>query len=55
MSSHEAPSKGSASQSSCDTFSPAPGRAGITGEEHRLVYRVEGDDIVILQARDHYG
>jgi len=24
-------------------------------EEHRLVYVVEGDDIVILQARYHYG
>ena len=24
-------------------------------EEHRLVYLVEGDDIVILQARYHYG
>ena len=23
-------------------------------EEHRLVYKVEGDDIVILQARSHY-
>ena len=24
-------------------------------EEHRLVYLVEGDDVVILQARYHYG
>ncbi|MPY95598.1 MAG: Txe/YoeB family addiction module toxin [Acidimicrobiia bacterium] len=24
-------------------------------QEHRLVYRVDGDDIVILQARYHYG
>ena len=24
-------------------------------EEHRLVYLVEGDDLVILQARYHYG
>jgi toxin YoeB len=24
-------------------------------EEHRLVYLVQGDDIVILQARYHYG
>lgn len=24
------------------------------GEEHRLVYLVDGDDIVILQARHHY-
>ncbi len=24
-------------------------------EEHRLVYLVEGDDIVIIQARFHYG
>jgi toxin YoeB len=24
-------------------------------EEHRLVYHVEADDIVILQARYHYG
>lgn len=25
------------------------------GEEHRLVYLVDGDDIVLLQARYHYG
>ncbi len=24
------------------------------GEEHRLVYLVDGDDVVILQARYHY-
>jgi toxin YoeB len=24
------------------------------GEEHRLVYLVDGDDLVILQARFHY-
>jgi len=24
------------------------------GEEHRLVYHFDGDDIVILQARYHY-
>ena len=24
-------------------------------EEHRLVYLIDGDDIVILQARYHYG
>ncbi len=24
-------------------------------QEHRLVYLVDGDDIVILQARHHYG
>lgn len=24
------------------------------GEEHRLVYLVEGEDVVILQARYHY-
>lgn len=24
-------------------------------EEHRLVYLIEGDDIVVLQARYHYG
>jgi toxin YoeB len=24
-------------------------------EEHRLVYLVDGDDIVVLQARYHYG
>jgi toxin YoeB len=24
-------------------------------EEHRLVYLIEGDDVVILQARYHYG
>ena len=23
-------------------------------EEHRLVYRIEGDDLVVLQARYHY-
>ena len=25
------------------------------GEEHRLVYLVDGDDIVVLQASYHYG
>lgn len=25
------------------------------GDEHRLVYLVDGDDLVILQARFHYG
>jgi toxin YoeB len=24
-------------------------------DEHRLVYLVEGDDVVVLQARYHYG
>lgn len=40
---------------------PEPLRYGIVGgwsrritEEHRLVYRVAGDDLVILQARYHY-
>jgi hypothetical protein len=27
---------------------------GIGSEEHRLVYLVDGDDVVILQARYHY-
>ena len=26
----------------------------LIDEEHRIVYLVEGDDIVILQARFHY-
>lgn len=41
---------------------PEPLRHALTGtwsrrisEEHRLVYLVDGDDIVILQARYHYG
>lgn len=40
---------------------PEPLKYGIAGawsrritEEHRLVYRVDGDDLVILQARFHY-
>lgn len=40
---------------------PEPLKYGITGawsrritEEHRLVYRVDGDDLVVLQARFHY-
>jgi toxin YoeB len=40
---------------------PEPLRHALTGawsrrisEEHRLVYLVDGDDIVILQARYHY-
>lgn len=40
---------------------PEPLKYGITGawsrritEEHRLVYKVIGDDLVILQARYHY-
>jgi toxin YoeB len=24
-------------------------------EEHRLVYQVDGDDIIVIQARTHYG
>jgi toxin YoeB len=41
---------------------PEPLRHALAGswsrrisEEHRLVYLVDGDDIVILQARYHYG
>jgi toxin YoeB len=41
---------------------PEPLRHALTGawsrrisEEHRLVYLVDGDDVVILQARFHYG
>ena len=41
---------------------PEPLRHALAGswsrrisDEHRLVYLVEGDDIVILQARYHYG
>jgi toxin YoeB len=41
---------------------PEPLRYGISGswsrrttEEHRLVYQVLGGDLVILQARHHYG
>ncbi len=40
---------------------PEPLRHALTGawsrrisEEHRLVYLVDGDDLVILQARYHY-
>ncbi len=40
---------------------PEPLRYGIVGswsrritEEHRLVYRVIGDELVVLQARYHY-
>jgi toxin YoeB len=40
---------------------PEPLRHALTGtwsrrisEEHRLVYLVDGDDVVILQARYHY-
>ncbi len=40
---------------------PEPLRHALTGawsrrisEEHRLVYLVDGDDVVILQARFHY-
>jgi toxin YoeB len=40
---------------------PEPLRHALTGtwsrrisEEHRLVYLIDGDDIVILQARYHY-
>jgi toxin YoeB len=40
---------------------PEPLRHALTGawsrrisEEHRLVYLVDGDDIVVLQARYHY-
>ena len=40
---------------------PEPLRYGVAGawsrritEEHRLVYLVRGDDVVILQARYHY-
>jgi toxin YoeB len=41
---------------------PEPLRHALAGawsrridEEHRLVYLLQGDDIVILQARYHYG
>lgn len=40
---------------------PEPLRHALTGtwsrrisEEHRLVYLIDGDDIVVLQARYHY-
>jgi toxin YoeB len=40
---------------------PEPLKYGISGawsrritDEHRLVYQVQGDDLVILQARYHY-
>jgi toxin YoeB len=40
---------------------PEPLRHGLSGawsrritEEHRLVYLIDGDDLVILQARYHY-
>jgi toxin YoeB len=40
---------------------PEPLKYGLVGawsrgitQEHRLVYRVVGDDLQILQARDHY-
>lgn len=40
---------------------PEPLKYGIAGawsrritDEHRLVYRVHGDDVMILQARYHY-
>lgn len=40
---------------------PEPLKYGIPGawsrritEEHRLVYRVEGDDLLLLQTRYHY-
>jgi toxin YoeB len=42
--------------------SPEPLRNVLTGlwsrrvdEEHRLVYQVDGNDIIIIQARSHYG
>jgi toxin YoeB len=41
---------------------PEPLRHALAGcwsrridEEHRLVYLVDGDDVVVLQARFHYG
>jgi toxin YoeB len=41
---------------------PEPLRNVLTGlwsrridEEHRLVYQVDGNDIIIIQARSHYG
>ena len=41
---------------------PEPLKYGIVGawsrritEEHRLVYQLAGDDLVLLQARYHYG
>ena len=44
------------------TGKPGPLRNVLAGywsrridEEHRLVYQVDGDDIVVIQARNHYG
>ena len=44
-----------------ESANPSPCRHALTGtwsrrisEEHRLVYLIDGDDIVILQARYHY-
>lgn len=41
---------------------PEPLKYGISGawsrritDEHRLVYVVDGDDLILLQARYHYG
>ncbi|MGH3322239.1 MAG: Txe/YoeB family addiction module toxin [Streptosporangiaceae bacterium] len=41
---------------------PEPLKYGVAGawsrritDEHRLVYRVQGDDLVVIQARYHYG
>ena len=41
---------------------PEPLKYGVAGawsrritQEHRLVYRVQGDDLMLLQARYHYG
>ena len=41
---------------------PEPLKYGVAGwwsrlitQEHRLVYRVHGDDLMLLQARYHYG
>ena len=43
------------------TGKPEPLRGGLSGwwsrridREHRLVYRVEGDDLLIAQCRYHY-
>ena len=43
------------------TGKPEPLRGALSGwwsrrltQEHRLVYRVEGDDLLIAQCRDHY-
>lgn len=43
------------------TGKPEPLRNNLSGywsrridQEHRLIYRVQGDDLIIIQCRDHY-